>query len=168
MKDPQTSDVRPDQLKILKLENRGLKPMAMALIDKKTPKRRKLAAIASVGVMLIALSSAPTHYVQKLGLDSDVAKATGVSISQACNLCENLEVLVKEGAQPSKLASPLQQLFSIVENEHQKMENLAKQTGARLLNLDSDPEAAGTGYKGDPPSVWLIRLMIQASNSLVS
>ncbi len=159
-------DVRPDQLKILKLENRRLKPMAETLIDPKQHRSAKVAAIAAVALAISTQLDAPHAFAAKLGVSAASAEQSVAAFEQACDRCDDLIALVESGNSASTLKAPLVELFSIVQAEHEKMEELAKEAGARLVE-HFGPSAAGDGSKR-PPTAWLNQLLTQAFSSLAS
>jgi len=158
MKNTGKIDIRPDQLKILKLENRGLRKMAVALLDKSSSKNTKYAAVAAVSAMLIAMSDAPSYFSDKLDLSPQVSQESAEKITLACTKCEALSSLVEAGAGRLEIITQIKELFSIVEGEHNRLESFAKEQGARLIESNLSPRVGGTGGK-EPPLLWLNRLL---------
>ncbi|MEM9495540.1 MAG: hypothetical protein AAGA09_06015 [Pseudomonadota bacterium] len=149
-------DARPDQLKILKLENRYLKPMAETVLDKKQNRGAKMAAVAAVALAITALQDAPRAYTDKLALGQAAAAEGRAAVTAACEQCDALAALVETDAELSTLVGPLEQLFSIVQREHERMERMAKAAGAVLV--DATDRRVSEGDKRDPLATWLTRL----------
>lgn len=154
MQDCTQVDVRSDQLKILKLENRVLKPLALKIVDKNSSKSVKLTAVSAAILALAALQAAPASYAAKLDLPESISTASVEAISIAQAKCSDLAVLIKNGADFEAVVKPLEDVFSIVQSEHERLEALAKGAHAKLIS----PSAFGDGSKGEPP-VWLKQLL---------
>ncbi|MEQ1931722.1 MAG: hypothetical protein ABL957_14495 [Parvularculaceae bacterium] len=147
-------DARRHQLKILKLEKRGLKPLATTLLSPHST-ATKLAAIGAVSAMLLSLQDAPEAFyrdVAGVGTDHPVTAST---VSDACSLCEHLSQLVKDDASAERLYSGVESLFRFVRDSHQAVEAVAKAVGARLI----EERPVGGGGKDDPLR-WLSQLSI--------
>jgi|GEM_PF-5073236 len=153
------SDARPDQLKLLKLERRLMRPMASTILDTANSKKMKISAIVGFSAALLALQPAPASYAKTIGIDSAQTDSVSVAINQAHNYCNELMALVQENATSNELMNKLENLFILVDTEHSKMEQAAKKVGARLISFESDKQAYGGGGKDDN-NAWLSQLKI--------
>lgn len=159
MHKPTQPDVRHDQLALLKFERRGLRPMALKLIDKAASKRTKLAAIGAVAAMALALADAPASYAAKIGVAPDLASRSASVIAEVCQTCDRIAALVSIDAADSIIRSELEGLFLKVDGEHARLEKFALTAQAVLLKVGDTLQAMGTGGKGEPPnSAWLTRV----------
>ena len=145
------SDARRHQLKILKLERRGLRPMATTTLNPSISKKAKLASVAAVASILLSLQNAPQAYAQNLGLSNNDIAQTTTAIDTARGYCDEISALIKGDASGSQLMVPLANLFSLVDSEHARLESFADKTGARLISFGN---ATGTGGK-PPMQAWL-------------
>lgn len=153
-------DARRHQLKLLKLEKRGLKPLATTLLSA-APTPAKLAAIASVSAMLLALHDAPEAFYRDLGQGAERV-VTVATVTHAQSLCDALSQLVSAEVSASRLYASIEELFQLVHRSHQSAEAVAKAVGARLVE---DEPGVGGGGKDDPMK-WLSQLSIGLRGSL--
>jgi len=151
-----STDLRVDQLRLLKLERRGFRSLTQVLLDSKVKKGAKLAVVASVTAMLIAFQSTPGALAPKLQMSEDCVIAASSSLKAATSECDFLTSLVEVDASTDSIVSSLGRLFSIIDEEHARFEKLAKGVGARLIQTDEPP--LPDGGTGDKTSVsWLIK-----------
>jgi len=135
-------DARKDQLKILKLERRHMRGLATTLLDNKVSKKSKQLAITGAVAALLALQGAPEEYFNRLGIAS-----SSDMIERACAACDNIAVRVDANVGRSAMINDLAGLFSIVDEEHARLELLAKDANARLLQVEDQAIGDGGGNK---------------------
>lgn len=153
-------DVRSDQLKILKLENRFLKPMAETLVNDRVRKSAKTAAVAAAILALSTQLNAPREYIAKINAPSEIAEISAAAFSEACDRCGKILAMVDAEASASAIIAELEKVFVIVQIEHERLENLAEKANARLIPT-TGPNAIGDGSKR-PPAQWLSQLLTRA------
>ena len=158
-------DARRDQLKLLKLERRGLRPLASAALSQSMTKKTKLAAIASFSAMLIALQPAPAAFAKNLGINDQSFSTTVQSFQLATNLCDEIAKLVENNASRDLIFVPLAKLFTLVDIEHSRFAKFAKMQGATLLNVvddnidsNEDPGIGSGGGNCPDSSAWLAKI----------
>jgi hypothetical protein len=178
-------DARPLQMKLLEFESRGLKPMALALLDDGSHKK-KIAAIVAASTMLTSLQAAPAAYFSSIATDAspDVVSGVDEALGSAFETFDGLAALVNERAHKQTVIQKLEQLFELADYTHTTLETEAKKAGARLMGdgeiasqaadaelshashrkLSADPKAIGSGGKQDQLVRWLSSIAKTDSN----
>lgn len=153
------TDVRRDQLKILKFERRFLRPMASQLLSSSSSKAQKILAISAASAYLAMIATAPGAYGQKIGVE-----LAGLEYhASACVECEALRALVSADANAENVEAALGELFRTVDRAHHYWEKLALAAGARLIPVRGvDQEAVGTGGGNKTNASWLTRAKMSA------
>lgn len=150
------TDVRVDQLRLLKLERRGFRSLTRLLLNSEATKGPKLAAIAGVAATLMAFQGTPNALASKLQMSEDCVIAASNNLRVATSECGHLASLVEADAATDTIVTSLGRLFSVIDEEHARFEKLAKGVGARLIETDEPP--LPDGGTGDKTSVsWLIK-----------
>ena len=160
-------DVRSEQLAILKLEERGLKKMATALLTNRKSQTAKLGAVAAVGALLLTAQAASHDFAGKVELNQQTVKAMSVAFKQAHLHTNNIEAMLKQNESTDLITEEMKKLFALVGSEHERLEAVAKERHARLIQPVETPKAGGTGGK-ERPEVWLNRQLIGVSSFLAS
>lgn len=152
-------DARRDQLKLLKLENRILRPLATAILSD-APTAAKRAAIAGAALAIASLAGAPAAYAAKLGVHGSSVASYASSFAAADRACTNLIDLVTANVDMSRLVEELHTLYKVIDAAHAHLNDLALAQGARLL----DGTVGGTGGedKLPPLSSWLTQFSLRA------
>lgn len=154
-------DARPDQLILLKLENRTMRPLATTLLSD-APTAAKRAAIAGAALAIASIAGAPAAYAMKLGVSEDAVAPCAASFAEADHACAQLLDMVTAKAEPSRLVEGLHALYRVIDSAHAYLNDLALAQGARLL--DDDQKVGGTGGedKLPPLSSWLTQFSLRA------
>ena len=167
MRAKETVDVRSEQLAILKLEERGLKPMAMILLAKSKSRAAKLSAVAAVGALLLNAQVAAHGFASKVDLNQQAIQATSVAFSQARQHTQKIEEMVIHNESIHVITEEMKKLFALVGSEHERLEIAATKKHARLIQPTEASKVGGTGGK-EPPEAWLSRQLIGVSSFLGS
>lgn len=152
-----TLDARRDQLTILKLERRTMRPLAEVLLSDAAPAAKR-AAIAGAALALASLAGAPAAYAQTLGMEPSAVSSPS-AFARAQDACDHLLDCVNSGADRNTLSEGLSSLYSVVDAEHERFARLARQKDARLLQVDE--EGVGTGGEDKKLQTWLNQLSLQ-------
>ncbi len=155
MVSPRSLDARPDQLKLLKLENRQMKPLARVLLDSRAARPVKKAALAAAAAALVSLQSAPAEYAARIGVQTFDAEASTEAFNQARNALSELAALVEHDAGKEALFASIAGLFRTIDGEHARLETMARTIGARLLETGPRAVGDGGGNKNPPLMAWL-------------
>ena len=150
-------DARPLQLQLLKFEVRALRPFATTLLDVGSARTKKRAAVAMVAAAALALQPAMTAYADLVGAEQAVEAGASRALAQVLEQCDSINCLIDAGASESDLFVAVRALFSVIEQEHARLEAIANHTATKILWGADGPQAVGSGRK-DPPSVWLARM----------
>ena len=155
-------DARPYQLHLLKVERRGMRPMAKTVLSSSFSKKAKIAAISGVAAMLVSLNGTSNAYAEKLNLGSSSATHSSEVLKKAVSCCDLIAKSVSVGAPQSVVESRVVELFALIDAEHKRLENFADELGAKLINAPSrllphdDENANGQGDEGEKTNVfWL-------------
>ncbi len=151
-------DARPDQLKLVKLERRILRPLAEVLLSD-APTAAKRAAVAGAALALASLAGAPEAYAAKLGLETDRVAASAAALADASGVCDQLAAMVEASSAPAQINNALGRLFSIVDEAHRGFNALAADAGARLFRVEDAPDIGDGGGNKDGLFQWLTRSM---------
>ena len=147
MQNSKSVDVRRDQLKILKLERKVMRPLATTLLSANAGRKNKLAALAAAAAAITALNTAPQDFMTKVAPSTQYVSQAAIVQAQAA--VDHLATLVVDGAERADLFQGLTDLFVVIDNEHAKFLKFAEDAGARLLNASGDgvgdPLGAGSG-----------------------
>jgi len=155
-------DFRKDQVKILKLEERALKPLALSLLNAKVAKNAKLGAVAATIMTLTSLEGASADCLTKANASADAMQSSTIAHKTAIKDLNRLSALVSDGANIDSMKPVLVSVFKLVDQEHQRLEAIVKSKNGRLLIHRNNPSAIGNGKK-EPPAQWLTQLLIRAS-----
>ena len=93
-----TIDARPYQLDLLKVERRGMRPMALKVLNRSQSTKVKLAAVAGVAAMLVSLNGTSEAYAAKLNLKPAVVEQSALVLRDAVACCDQLAEFVAVGA----------------------------------------------------------------------
>lgn len=166
-------DARPYQLNLLKLERRGMRPMALKVLSPAQSRKAKLAAVAGVAAMLVSLNATSDAYAAKLNLGPAVAEQSTNVIRDAVACCDEIAKFVNIDASQTALKEQITNLFALIDDEHKRLEAFADQLGARLARAEGEPGSeeggAGTdvgGGGGKESSLWLSKIAFQADGEI--
>lgn len=161
-------DARPYQLDLLKLERRGMRPMALKVLNGAQSRKAKLAAVAGVAAMLVSINVTSDAYAAKLNLKPAVAEQSSQVLRDAVACCDEITKFVNLNASQTALKEQIANLFLLIDDEHKRLEAFAGQLGARLVRAEDEPtpEDSGPGTDvggggGKESNLWLSKLNFQ-------
>ena len=161
-------DARPYQLHLLKVERRGMRPMAHTVLNGNISKKAKIAAISGVAAMLVSLNGTSNAYAERLNLGPSSAAHSSEVLKNAVSCCDLIAKSVSVGAPESVVASKVTELFSLIDAEHQRLEAFAEKLGARLINVPSrllpedDENASDPGGEGEKTNIFWLRQNVES------
>ena len=147
-------DARSHQLKILKLENRALKPLAETVLGTSS-RKAKIAAVSAAAAVLLTLQSAPEEFYHSIGVANgqSIELVTSGVYGDAVEKLNKIQTLVEQGVGRDVMYDTIRELFVVVDHAHATFEASAKEKSAKLIDV-----LAGGGFpKEDPLVSWLAK-----------